>query len=78
MKADADGLMGCVENALQTLGVDNILDRLSVHGVKGKSILIGEGQMAHQLLPVFLETDAHITQYSGIACTHTHKQLPCM
>ena len=28
--------------------------------------------IANQLLPVFLEIDAHITQYSGIACTHAH------
>ena len=26
VKVDADGLIKCVENALQTLGVDNILD----------------------------------------------------
>ena len=43
MKADADGLIKCVGNALQTLGVDNILDRLSVLGVKAKPILIGRG-----------------------------------
>ena len=42
-KADADGLIKCVRNALQTLGVDNILDQLSVLGVKGKPILIGGG-----------------------------------
>lgn len=43
VKADADGLIKCVGNSLQTLVVDNILDRLSVLGVKGKPILIGGG-----------------------------------
>ena len=43
MKADADGLIKCVGNALQTLGVQNILDRSSVLRVQGKPILIGRG-----------------------------------
>ena len=42
-KSDADGLIKCVGNALQTLGVENILDRSSVLGVQGKPILIGGG-----------------------------------
>ena len=42
-KANADGLIKCVGNALRTLGVDNILDGPSVLGVQGKPILIGGG-----------------------------------
>jgi len=42
-KSDADGLIRCVSNALQTLGVESILDRSSVMGVQGKPILIGGG-----------------------------------
>ena len=42
-KADANGLIKCVGNALQTLGVDNILDQSSVLGVQCKPILIGGG-----------------------------------
>ena len=42
-KADADGLIKCVGNALQTVGVENILDRSSDLGVQGKPILIAGG-----------------------------------
>jgi len=28
--------------------------------------------IANQLLPVFVEIDAHMTQDYGIACTHAH------
>lgn len=43
MKADADGVIKCIGNSLQVLGVDNILDRSSVVGAQGKPILIGGG-----------------------------------
>ena len=42
-KADADGLIHCLGDALQILGVDNILDQASVLGVEGKPVLVGGG-----------------------------------
>ena len=42
-KANADGLIKCLGNALRILGVENILDESSVLGIRGKPILIGGG-----------------------------------
>ena len=42
-KANSDGLIKCLGNALGILGVENILDEPSVLGVQGKPILIGGG-----------------------------------
>ena len=66
VKADADGLIKCVGNALQTLGVDNILDRLSILGVKGKPILIGRGTDS---------ASVNIAEHSGMK-GKLQKQLP--
>ena len=40
-KADADGLIECLSNALRLLGIDNVLDKASV--LRGRPILIGGG-----------------------------------
>ena len=53
-------------NALQTLGVDNILDRLSVLGVQGKPILIGGGTDG---------ASVNIAEHSGMK-GKLQKQLP--
>ena len=78
VKADADGLIKCVENALQTLWVDNILDRLSVLGVKGKSILTGGGTDGALASHVLRDRCTHHTglRHCMHTCmhTHTHKQ----
>ena len=42
-RADASGLIDCLGNALQVLGIDNVLDKASVLGVVDKFILIGGG-----------------------------------
>ena len=42
-KADADGLIRCLGNALQILGIDNILSFESVLGVASYPILVGGG-----------------------------------
>lgn len=44
-KADANGLLRCLGEALKPLGIDNILDKANVLGVatEGKPILIGGG-----------------------------------
>ena len=43
MRANADGLIECLGNALRILGIDNILDRASFLGVEHKPVLIGGG-----------------------------------
>ena len=40
-KADADGLIECLSNALRLLGIDTVLDKASV--LRGRPILIGGG-----------------------------------
>ena len=42
-KADASGLLLCVGEALQLLGVENVLDKDSVLSVEGKPVLVGVG-----------------------------------
>ena len=42
-KADANGLLSCVSEALKFIGVENILDKDSVLGVKGRPLLVGGG-----------------------------------
>ena len=42
-KADADGLLKCLSNALQPLGVTDVLDQVNVIGVSGKPVLVGGG-----------------------------------
>ena len=37
------GLIQCHGDALQILGIDNILDRTSVLGVEGQLVLVGGG-----------------------------------
>ena len=66
VKADADGLIKCVGNALQTLGVDNILDQLSVLGVKAKPISIGGGTVG---------ASVNIAEHSGMK-EKLQNQLP--
>ena len=39
----ADGLIHCLGDALQTVGIDNILDQASVLGVEGEPLLVGGG-----------------------------------
>ena len=41
IKADADGLIRCLGDALLVLGIDNILDRSSVLKVDSKPLLVG-------------------------------------
>ena len=42
-KADANGLLSCVSEALKFMGVENVLDKDSVLGVKRRSLLVGGG-----------------------------------
>ena len=42
-KADASGLLSCVNEALKFMGVDNVLDKDSVLGVEGRPVLVGGG-----------------------------------
>jgi hypothetical protein len=42
-RANADGLIQCIGDALQRLGIDNILDRASVLGVDSHPVLIAGG-----------------------------------
>ena len=42
-KVDANGLLSCVSEALQFMGVENVLDKDSVLGVEGKPVLVGGG-----------------------------------
>ena len=42
-KADADGLLKYLSNALQPLGVTDILDQANVVGIIGKPMLVGGG-----------------------------------
>ena len=42
-RANADGLIQCLGDALQILGIDNILDCDSVLGVQGQPVLVGGG-----------------------------------
>ena len=42
-KADADGLLKYLSNALQPLGVTDVLDQANVIGVSGKPVLVGGG-----------------------------------
>ena len=42
-KADANGLIRCLGNALKVLGIDNLLDKASVLAVGSNPILIGGG-----------------------------------
>ena len=42
-KVDAIGLLSCVSEALQFMGVENVLDKDSVLGVEGKAVLVGGG-----------------------------------
>ena len=42
-KANANGLLSCVNEALKFIGVDNILDKDSVLGVEGRLVLVGGG-----------------------------------
>ncbi len=42
-RADADGLIACLGNALKDLGVEDVLSKTSVLGAKQKPILIGGG-----------------------------------
>ena len=42
-KADADGFLKCLSNALQPLGVTDVLDQANVIGVSGKPVLVGGG-----------------------------------
>lgn len=66
MTANADGLIKYVGNALQTLGLDNIVDQLRVLGVKGKPILHGGGTDG---------TSVNIAEHSGMK-GKLQKQLP--
>jgi hypothetical protein len=43
MRADADGLIACLGQALKELGIDDDLSKASVLGVEGKPIPIGGG-----------------------------------
>ena len=42
-KADADGLIDCLNNALGVVGVENILDESNVLGVSNKPVVVGGG-----------------------------------
>ena len=42
-RADADGLIKCLGNALKDFGVEDILKRASVLGAEGKPVLVGAG-----------------------------------
>ena len=42
-KADASGLLSCVNEAMKFMGVDNVLDKDSVLGVEGRPVFIGGG-----------------------------------
>ena len=42
-KADANGLIECLSNALKEFGIEDILKRASVLGAQGKPVLIGGG-----------------------------------
>ncbi len=42
-KADADGLVQCLGKALQSMGIEDILDRANVFGVEGHPVLVGGG-----------------------------------
>ena len=42
-KADADGLIDCLNQALSVMGITDILDRKSVLEASGHSVLIGCG-----------------------------------
>ena len=42
-KADASGLVKCVDKAVELLGVENVLNRDSVLSVEGKPVLVGIG-----------------------------------
>ena len=42
-KADTEGLIKCLGDALKTLGVDKILDKADILGVEGKPVLVSGG-----------------------------------
>jgi len=42
-KADASGLLSCVNEALKFMGVENVLDKDSVLGVEDRPVLVGGG-----------------------------------
>ena len=42
-KADGDGLVQCLGKALQSMGIEDLVDRASVLGVKEHTILVGGG-----------------------------------
>ena len=42
-KADGDGLVQCLGKALQSMGIEDLVDRASVLGVKEHPILVGGG-----------------------------------
>ena len=44
-RADANGLIKCVGNALMFVGIEDVLDKTKVLGVEEKPILVGGGQM---------------------------------
>lgn len=56
-KADADGLLKCLSNALQPLGATDVLDQAIVIGVSGKLVLIGGGTD---------EVSVNVAQHSGM------------
>ena len=48
-KADGDGLVQCLGKALQSMGIEDLVDRASVLGVKEHTILVGAWCYAHRL-----------------------------
>ena len=65
-KANADGLIKFVDNALHSLGIDNILDRSSFLGVQGKPILVDGGTDG---------TSVNIAEHNGMK-GKLQKELP--
>ena len=65
-KADADGLLSCLGEALKPLGIDNLLDKANILGVEGKPILIGGGTDG---------ASVNVAQHNGMR-GKMQKQLP--
>ena len=65
-KADADGLLSCLGEALKLLGIDNLLDKANILGVEGKPILIGGGTDG---------ASVNVAQHNGMR-GKMQKQLP--